>query len=145
MVEAVNVTSLAVSSNGRHVLVNTSATDVERPEIHIWDILDGVLCQEFKGFKQKRYVIRACFGGYDQMLVLCGSEDNLVYMWQRHNGHVVAKLKGHSATVNSVSWCPHDPNVFASGSDDSTVIVWGTSMSAYGTGTSSGVHKSSIA
>lgn len=127
MVESVSITSLALSTNGRYALVNTSASDVERPEIHIWDVEKGVLCQEFRSFRQKRYVIRACFGGFDEILVLCGSEDNLVYVWQRHNGSVVAKLKGHSATVNSVAWCPRDPRVFASGSDDSTVIVWGVS------------------
>jgi WD repeat-containing protein 26 len=125
MVESPSITSLSLSFDGRFLLVNTSANDVERPEIHMWDLLEGRMCKKFKGFKQKRYVIRACFGGYDQMLVLCGSEDNSVYMWQRHDGNVLARLEGHSATVNSVAWCSSDPNVFASGSDDSTVIVWG--------------------
>lgn len=130
MTESVSITSLALSSDGRFLLVNTSSSDVESPEIHIWDLAEERLCQKFKGFKQKRYVIRACFGGFDQMLVLCGSEDNLVYMWQRFDGSVVAKLEGHTATVNSVTWCPDDPNIFASGSDDSTVIIWGVNHDA---------------
>lgn len=125
MTETVSITSLALSMDGRYLLVNTSSNDVERPEIHIWDLVEEQLCQKFKGFKQKRYVIRACFGGFNQMLVLCGSEDNLVYMWHRHNGELLERLEGHTATVNSVAWCPSDPNIFASGSDDTTVIVWG--------------------
>lgn len=125
MTETVNITSLSLSMDGRFLLVNTSSNDVERPEIHIWDLDREKLCQKFKGFKQKRYVIRACFGGYDQMLVLCGSEDNLVYMWHRYSGALLERLEGHSATVNSVTWCPSDPNIFASGSDDTSVIIWG--------------------
>jgi WD repeat-containing protein 26 len=125
MSEAVRITSMSLSLDARTLLVNTLGNVVELPEIHIWDLEQKRICKRFKGFKQERYVIRACFGGFDQMLVICGSEDNLVYMWERHSGEVLARLEGHSATVNSVAWCPSDPNVFASGSDDKTVIVWG--------------------
>lgn len=48
-----------------------------------------------------------------------------MYMWKRHDDNVFARLQGHGATVNTVSWCPTDTNIFASGSDDSTVIIWG--------------------
>lgn len=147
MHESVPIISLSLSMDDRYVLVNTSATDVKGPEIHIWDLVEEKQVKRLNGFHQKRYVIRACFGGFTQapnseaqeewralspappapppLLVLCGSEDNMVYMWQRHDDNVFARLEGHSSTVTSVTWCPLDPNVFASGSDDGTVIIWG--------------------
>jgi WD repeat-containing protein 26 len=128
MTESVSITSLALSSDGRHLLVNTSASDEERPEIHIWDLVEERLCQKLRGYRQKRFVIRGCFGGAEQMLVLCGSEDSHVYMWKRHDGNLVARLEGHTATVNSVTFCPNDPDVFASASDDTTVICWGSAV-----------------
>jgi transducin (beta)-like 1 len=33
-------------------------------------------------------------------------------------------LNGHFDDVNAVRWCPHDPEVLASCSDDTTVILW---------------------
>lgn len=33
-------------------------------------------------------------------------------------------LNGHFDEVNAVRWCPHDPEVLASCSDDTTVILW---------------------
>lgn len=124
--ETMNVTSISLASDGNHLLVNTSASDVERPEIHLWNLSRMEQCRTFHGFKQKRYVIRACFGGADQILVLCGSEDSFVHMWSRYDGKLLARLQGHTATVNSVAWSPTDIDIFASGSDDKTVIVWST-------------------
>jgi WD repeat-containing protein 26 len=125
MSDTVRITSMSLSHDAKMLLANTLGNGVDPPEIHIWNLEEKRICKTLKGFKQKRFVIRACFGGYDQMFVICGSEDNVVYMWQRRTGEIIARLEGHCATVNSVAWCHSDPNVFASGSDDKTVIVWG--------------------
>jgi WD repeat-containing protein 26 len=126
MKEKVSITSMCVSVDGEYVLVNTSANDVIGPEIHIWDVGKCEICQTLRDFKQQRFVIRGCFGGRDEMVVMCGSEDGLVYMWHRGSGEVLARLEGHTSTVNAVACNASDPDVFASGSDDKTIIVWGT-------------------
>ncbi|CAG8660874.1 7125_t:CDS:2, partial [Scutellospora calospora] len=39
-------------------------------------------------------------------------------------GVPVAELRGHSATVNCVSWAPNNHGILCSGGDDSQVLVW---------------------
>ena len=124
--ESVSITSLFLSKDDKYLLVNTNShedPDMEEPEIHIWDMRKMKVEQKFRGFKQTKYVIRGCFGGHNQMLILCGSEDNLVYIWERRSGNLIAKLPGHHGTVNTVACSEADENLFASGSDDKSVIV----------------------
>lgn len=126
MKESVSITSLFLSNDSESLLVNINANEdanMPDPEIHIWSVRDREIRQTFKGFKQTRYVIRGCLGGHNQMLVLCGSEDHLVYIWERRSGDLIAQLEGHQGTVNTVACSETDENMFASGSDDKSVIV----------------------
>lgn len=129
IVESMYITSCSLADDGRSLLVNITSNshdqkkNVSDSEMHIWDIVSGNLVKKFTGFQQCRFVIRGCFGGYNQMFVLCGSEDKLVHVWERQSGDLLMRLDGHSSTVNSVHWSPTDPQLFASGSDDNAVIV----------------------
>ncbi|KAG0584191.1 hypothetical protein M758_3G191600 [Ceratodon purpureus] len=117
------ITSLSVSKNGRHLLVNLVSQ-----EIHLWDIsATKELPKKYRGHRQGRYVIRSCFGGTDYAFIVSGSEDSQVYIWHRWNGELLDVLPGHSGTVNSVSWNPVNPHMFASASDDHTIRIWGLS------------------
>lgn len=106
---------------------NLNFEGAQDAEIQIWD-LDNLLKEkhkEFTGFKQRNYIIRGSLGGADESIVVSGSEDNLVYVWERPTGQLLAKLEGHSAGVNCVHWNPTNHKLFASGSDDHSVILWG--------------------
>jgi len=131
------VTSLELSDDSRFLLVNISASTLT--EIHMWDLAAQRVVQSFRAHNQKRFVIRSCFGGVNQAFVLSGSEDKNVYVWRRENGHLLEVLQGHSATVNSVSWSPTNPHMFASASDDHTIRIWMCNPSA----TSSHLHAHS--
>lgn len=69
--------------------------------------------------------MRPAFGGANERLVLCGSEDSLVYVWCRESTELLAKIAGHFQIVNSVHWHPRDPTLFVSASDDSRIKLWG--------------------
>ncbi|KAF3784909.1 WD repeat-containing protein 26 [Nymphaea thermarum] len=120
-----SITSFSVSKDERYILVNLS-----NQEIHLWSIKDDPrLMAKYKGHKRTRLDIRSCFGGSEESFVASGSEDSLVYIWHRGTGKLLEKLPGHSGAVNSVSWNPVNPHMFASASDDWTVRVWGLSDS----------------
>lgn len=48
-----------------------------------------------------------------------------VYIWHIRREEPLAKLIGHTRTVNCVSWNPVYPSMLASVSDDATVRIWG--------------------
>jgi len=113
------LTSMELSKDNRHLLVNISSH-----EIHLWDLHQQRLIQKFKGQKQSRYVIRSCFGGVGQAFVASGSEDSQIYLWHVESGNLLHVLPGHAGTVNAVAWNPHDPFMLASASDDHTLRIW---------------------
>lgn len=115
-----SVTSLCLSQDSKYALVNVSSS-----EIRLWDIDNGTVVAHFVGQKQGRFVIRSCFGGVNDSYVLSGSEDSNVYVWNREQTKLIEILSGHRGTVNSVSWNPTNPKMFASASDDYTVRIWG--------------------
>ena len=93
--------------------------DIDTQEIHLWDLTLNRLVRKFTGQKQGRFVIRSTFGGFSQNLIMSGSEDGIVYVWNRDTGTLIEKLPGHDGCVNCVSW--GSDGRWASASDDKTV------------------------
>jgi WD40 repeat protein len=130
------VTSIALSKDGRYLLANVS---FKSPRLELYDLgpptsnqrtpitKKATLIRRFKGgHTQETFVLRCAFGGSNESFVLCGSEDSSISIWNRNKGELVAHLKnGHAQSVGCVAWCPSEPFVFASASDDQTVRLWG--------------------
>ncbi|XP_077220780.1 WD repeat-containing protein 26 homolog [Tasmannia lanceolata] len=119
--EEQTITSFTLSRDDKFLLVN-----LINQEIHLWSIMgDLKLVAKYKGHKRTRFVIRSCFGGFEQAFIASGSEDSQVYIWHRGTGELLEVLPGHSGAVNCVSWNPANPHMLASASDDRTIRIWG--------------------
>ncbi|KAB8256612.1 WD40-repeat-containing domain protein [Aspergillus pseudonomiae] len=113
-------TSVAVSKDSRHMLVNLSEGQIQLIDIETTDVI-----RRFQGQKQGSFVIRSAFGGAAENFVVSGSEDSRVYVWHKDNGTLVETLEGHIAgCVNAISWNPTNPGLFASAGDDCLVRIW---------------------
>ncbi|XAR53161.1 hypothetical protein NMG60_11021592 [Bertholletia excelsa] len=115
------ITSFSLSKDNKFLLVN-----LLNQEIHLWNIEgDPKVVSKYKGHRRSRFVIRSCFGGFEQAFIASGSEDSQVYIWHRSTGELLSALPGHSGAVNCVSWNPKNPHMLASASDDRTIRIWG--------------------
>ncbi|CAG8208336.1 unnamed protein product [Penicillium salamii] len=113
-------TSVAISQDSRHILINLA-----EGEIQLVNMETTAVVRRFKGQKQGEFVIRSTFGGAAENFIVSGSEDSKVYIWHKENGSLVETLDGHIAgCVNSISWNPANPGMFASAGDDNTVRIW---------------------
>eukprot|EP00210_Caulerpa_lentillifera_P000314 g307.t1 len=128
----INISAISLSRDGTKILAST-----QNRLIYLWEWNQeghGVSqltkpLRQYKlpdtGTNQQKYIIRACFGGWNEAFVLSGSEECVLYIWHKQSGRLIKELEGHSSTVNSVSWNPVDPSMCASASDDRSVIIWG--------------------
>ena len=85
-----DLTSISVSKDSKYMIVNMASLQ----EVHMYDIETTGLVQRFVGQKQRDYVIRNCFGGADENLVLSGSEGGFIDMCQTSSMTGMRLIKG---------------------------------------------------
>ena len=56
-------------------------------------------------------------------MIVSGSSDNTIVIWDVATGEVLNTLVGHTDYVTSVAWSPNDL-LIVSGSWDNTIIIW---------------------
>ncbi|CCK69155.1 glucose-induced degradation complex subunit GID7 KNAG_0C00410 [Huiozyma naganishii CBS 8797] len=118
-------------------LQNLLLVNLRFSEIQLWNYKENLLVQKYFGQRQEQFIIRSCFG-CENKLVLSGSEDGKIYIWDRAQGCVLGVLPGHTGerataagsnkkfgkNCNVVAWSPTDKHIFASGGDDGYVKIW---------------------
>lgn len=114
-----SLTSVSISNDSRYALIN-----VKPDEVHLWDLSNYRLVRKYVGQLQKEFIIRSCFGGIHENLILSGSQDSHIYVWNRETCDLIKTLPGHKGTVNCVKWAPDRVAMFASASDDGTIRIW---------------------
>lgn len=135
------LTSCSISRNGKFLLLSLAPD-----ELQVWDIEDllevgkPILFKKLIGHSQSTYIIRSCFGYLDiennqEELVLSGSDDGDIYIWNLFTGRLITRVKGHEGVCNSVDWntsfdTPTDYNsdfgkLWCSVGDDKLVKIWG--------------------
>jgi WD40 repeat protein len=111
------VSSLAISSNGEHVLSGSSDG-----KVRLWDVSTGEEKHVFEGHSER---ITALAFGRDGQYALSASPDRLIKLWDVREKKEVRTFKGHDDIVNSVSFSP-DGRYVISGSEDRTARLWDT-------------------
>ncbi len=78
--------------------------------------------KRFKGHQNTcKNFIRAGFAG--DSLVLGGSEDGIVYIWDTMQGNLVEQMSGHGGIVYDAVW-NNRQSLLASCSEDGTIKTW---------------------
>lgn len=77
------VRSITMSRNGKYLLSNFSESN---PTINLWNVSNRKHIQKYTGHVQSKYILNAEFAGKNDEYVVCGSEDDLIYLWNRSTG-----------------------------------------------------------
>ncbi|ODV84851.1 hypothetical protein CANARDRAFT_200485 [[Candida] arabinofermentans NRRL YB-2248] len=124
------LTSITKSpSDPDHVLIN-----VKPDEMQLWNVADldrPFLVNKYYGLQQSDYIIRGCVS--DKNLVLSGSEDGAIFIWNKKYGNLIDCFQAHGSLINCIDWRPKgdgsssDEKEFewASCGDDGVVNIWG--------------------
>ena len=85
-----------------------------------WQIDSGEILQTFEGHSSD--VRQVAFSPEGDILV-SGSEDGTIKIWDGKTGRQIGNLEGHLKYVNSVTFS-RDGKSLASGSSDNTIKIW---------------------
>jgi WD40 repeat protein len=114
--------NISQSDNGKFLIVNSSKVNAY---INLYDLTTYQLVGKYYGHTQEQYVIECCFGGINDEYIICGSEDCLIYIWERSNSIPVHVVKGHTGCINSCRLIYNDSTPYmVSVSDDFTIRLW---------------------
>ncbi|KYQ90408.1 component of gems 5 [Tieghemostelium lacteum] len=81
----------------------------------------------------KKYITRVKWNPFDKNYLVTASAEKTIYLYKLSendqqsntlNIQAIAQLVGHSTAVCGIAWSPHNNNLLASASADSTVQVW---------------------
>jgi WD40 repeat protein/beta-lactamase regulating signal transducer with metallopeptidase domain len=81
------------------------------------------ILQELRAFGDRAVAVSSLAFSPDGKLVLSGSYDTTVRLWDASTGKELVNLKGHDSKVQSVAFAP-DGRAVASGGYDGAVIIW---------------------
>lgn len=109
------ITSVQQTSDGNAVLVSTLDSVVR-----LMDKSNGQMLQSYKGHINKAYRIRSCLGLGDAV-VISGSEDGSIYVWDLLEAKVCETLSAHDGKVASAVACNSARKEFASAGVDGIV------------------------
>lgn len=83
------ITSINLSRDGDYLLANISMV---KPRIECWHLPTGESRGKYRGHEQRNFIIRPVFGGLNERLVLCGSEDSSICIWHKMSCELIARV-----------------------------------------------------
>ncbi len=104
-------------------LNNFAVCGMKNSNIEIWDPSTGSLFKTLIGHASYIYSLATFRYSLRNNYLASGSNDTTVIIWDISAPNpLIAILKGHTATVNSLTELPSGQ--LASGSDDATIVIW---------------------
>ena len=116
-VDNVNPWSLAFSPDRRKIAIGGDDSAI------IYDVLSGRRLQTLKGHSN---IVDVVAFSPDGKLIVTGSADQTIKLWNAATGTGLFTLRGHSSLIKSIVFSP-DSKILVSGSDDATTKFWSTS------------------
>ncbi len=95
--------------------------------LRLWNFQTSRCLKEYTGHQNEKYCCFSTFslthGDGKQSVVVSGSEDGCVFLWDLQTKAIIQKLPAHSDVVLAVSCHPH-VSIIATGSMDHTITLW---------------------
>jgi len=113
-----SVSSVKFTRDGQCILASCVGGSLK-----LMDKTNGEMLSEFKGHVNKDYKLDSCLDHTDQ-LVVSGSEDSKVYLWDLVTGEVVGKLDHGPNTGTVHSLAVHPARSMLVSAQRGTVTVW---------------------
>lgn len=114
--------NISKCDKGKYLIINISK---EKPKINLYNLGKKDIEEKFSGHTQKLLIIKCSFGGDKDQLILSGSEDYTVYVWERGYSMLPKyRFKEHFGIVNGAEMWNND--FIISASDDKSVKIWYT-------------------
>jgi COMPASS component SWD3 len=121
--------SVRFSPNGKYVLAWTLDSAVR-----LWNYVDGRCVKTYQGHTNKSYGICGSFGTYYKYnrayddapaaMIVSGSEDGIIWLWDVGNKGVLQKIEGaHKGVIFGTDTHPNS-NLIVSGGEDCLVNIW---------------------
>lgn len=98
------------------------ATSVE--QVRVYELGSMSCSYVLSGHKDIVLCLDTCVNSLGEALILTGSKDNTVRLWEANNGQCIGVGAGHMGAVGAVAFSKKHRNFFISGSSDRTLKVW---------------------
>jgi len=108
-----NTKALAFSPIGH------ACASVDRYGIKIWSFSGSII----RTIMENVGIVMSVAYTSDGQLLISGSKDNTIKIWQPAMGNLIRTLEGHSGSVNSLA-TTSDNKILVSGSEDQTIKLW---------------------
>ncbi|CAD6262511.1 unnamed protein product [Miscanthus lutarioriparius] len=98
------------------------ATNLE--QVRVYDVASMSCSYVLAGHTEIVVCIDTCVSASGKTVVVAGSKDNTVRLWDAERKNCIGIGKGHLGAVGSVAFSKKTKNYFVSGSSDQTIKVW---------------------
>mmetsp|Transcript_12265 Transcript_12265/g.14808 ORF Transcript_12265/g.14808 Transcript_12265/m.14808 type:complete len:631 (+) Transcript_12265:56-1948(+) len=113
-------TSMRLSRDGSLAL-----TSSRHGAIRLWDLRSTAKpLIRYKGHQNSASSFLRCSFGVRESVVMSGSDDGSIHIWDTASGKPLSILEGHSGAVYRCEWAGSKQSIAASSSEDGTIRTW---------------------